>query len=280
LNSGGVTVTGGIEGDGALASSRALDDALMKAEEKMELGSSNANTRQPLSELNVLSPTPMSASSSNYSPLTSPPKITAQHDSEGDNDQNNTHLLQELHRIQGMLGTVMKQKKRKGGGGHKSPQRDADVERLQEALVVSTMRKADSSFLQSQLNMKEGILKEVTVLLEALEKRQLELESENKQLKEDLAEATNMIEKANAANKLLNKRLAEKDVQLSEKKCIVFSEHLKTRGIPAPGPTADTILYSSYPPAPSIYGDLAATSEIPPLPVEKGHLILSSDEST
>lgn len=156
LNSGGVTVTGGIEGDGALASSRALDDALMKAEEKMELGSSNANTRQPLSELNVLSPTPMSASSSNYSPLTSPPKITAQHDSEGDNDQNNTHLLQELHRIQGMLGTVMKQKKRKGGGGHKSPQRDADVERLQEALVVSTMRKADSSFLQSQLNMKEG----------------------------------------------------------------------------------------------------------------------------
>lgn len=125
-----------------------------------------------------------------------------------------------------------------------------------------------------------SILKEVTVLLEALEKRQLELESENKQLKEDLAEATNMIEKANAANKLLNKRLAEKDVQLSEKKCIVFSEHLKTRGIPAPGPTADTILYSSYPPAPSIYGDLAATSEIPPLPVEKGHLILSSDEST
>ena len=76
--------------------------------------------------------------------------------------------MEELHRIQGMLRTIMKKKKRINGNGsnkgatfsNKTPERDAEVEmlrmQLQEQEVASTMRKADSSFLQSQLNEKEG----------------------------------------------------------------------------------------------------------------------------
>merc|ERR1719203_1525477 len=162
----------------------------------------------------------------------------------------------------------------------KSPQKGAEVERLQEALVVSVMRKADSSFLQSQLNAKEGILKEVTVLLEALEKRQLELESENKQLKEDLADATNMIEEGHAANKVLEERLAERDMQLAEKDCIVFVEgraEVETvLSAPLAGDPAPSC--SFYPPPPSTHGCLATTLEMPPLPNEKQQLGLESDD--
>lgn len=69
------------------------------------------------------------------------------------------------------------------------------------------------------------ILKEVSVLLEALEKRQFELESENKELRDDLGKAANMIEDSDAARKVLEQKLVEKDVQLAEKKDIVFVEH-------------------------------------------------------
>ena len=76
-----------------------------------------------------------------------------------------------------MLGVVMKKKRKGGGGGVKStpgggnhnnannpeirtPERDAEVVRLrmqlQEQEVATTMRKADSSFLQGQLNVKDG----------------------------------------------------------------------------------------------------------------------------
>ena len=69
------------------------------------------------------------------------------------------------------------------------------------------------------------ILTEVSVLLEALERRQLELESENKQLRGDLGKAANMIEDGDAKRKALEEQLQEKDVQLEEKKDVVFVEH-------------------------------------------------------
>eukprot|EP00571_Detonula_confervacea_P003675 CAMPEP_0172317754 /NCGR_PEP_ID=MMETSP1058-20130122/32642_1 /TAXON_ID=83371 /ORGANISM="Detonula confervacea, Strain CCMP 353" /LENGTH=924 /DNA_ID=CAMNT_0013032383 /DNA_START=62 /DNA_END=2836 /DNA_ORIENTATION=+ len=215
--------------ESSLLPSRALDAALMKAE-----------SSQSPSDALISSPGAMSTTTPNKSSLTTPTTRQDGHHAAEDDEDNDHHLLEELHRIQGMLGTVMK-KKRKGVGGTKStpsgsnaaeqrtPERDAEVERLrlqlQEQAVTSTMRKADSSFLQSQLNEKQGILKEVSVLLEALEKRQLQLESENKQLREDLAEAANMIEEGDASRKLLEQMLAEKDEQLSEKKDIVFVEH-------------------------------------------------------
>jgi len=142
-----------------------------------------------------------------------------------ENEEDHTNLLEELHRIQGMLGTVMKKRKNgslgtaKKSSGSKasfySPERDAEVERLkmqlQEQEVTTTMRKADSSYLQGQLSEKESLLKEVSILLDALEKRQLELEQENAQLREDLAEATNMIEEGEAARKLLQEKLIENE---------------------------------------------------------------------
>ena len=54
--------------------------------------------------------------------------------------------------------------------------------------------------------------------MEALEKRQLALETENKQLKEDLAGAANMIEEADTARLMLEQRLLEKDAELAEKR--------------------------------------------------------------
>ena len=51
--------------------------------------------------------------------------------------------------------------------------------------------------------------------MEALEKRQLELENENKQLKNDLADAVHLIEEAEAARLMLEKPLSERDVQLA-----------------------------------------------------------------
>jgi hypothetical protein len=71
------------------------------------------------------------------------------------------HLLEELHRIQGMLGTVMKKRRDKPVSSlvRPTPDRDEEVERLriqlQEQEITSTMRKADSSFLQNQLAEKD-----------------------------------------------------------------------------------------------------------------------------
>ena len=61
-----------------------------------------------------------------------------------------------------------------------------------------------------------SILKEVSVLLDALERRQKELESENKRLREDLAEAANMIDEGDVARKSLEHKLMEKDDPLLE----------------------------------------------------------------
>ena len=72
-------------------------------------------------------------------------------------------------------------------------------------------------FLPSCLSFsghRRRILKEVSVLLEALEKRQLALETENKQLREDLAGAATMIEEADAVRLMLEQRLLEKDAEI------------------------------------------------------------------
>ena len=64
---------------------------------------------------------------------------------------------------------------------------DREVETLRKQLVeqelVTSLRKADSSFLQSQLLEKDMLLEEVSKILEAVEKRQLELEKENAALR-------------------------------------------------------------------------------------------------
>ena len=129
INDGGSTVGSTVEGDESLPS-QVLDATLMKAE-------SNESRE-----------------------VSSPLAMQGQQAEDAHDDQ----VIQELHRIQGMLGSVMSKKKRgKMAGGKlvnsRSPERDAEVERLKLELqsqeAASTMRKADSSFLQSQLNEKE-----------------------------------------------------------------------------------------------------------------------------
>ena len=74
-----------------------------------------------------------------------------------------SNLVEELHRIQGMLGTVMKKRKEKittsANGKKPTPIRDEEIEKLriqlQEQEITTTMRKADSSFLQAQLAEKD-----------------------------------------------------------------------------------------------------------------------------
>ena len=157
--------------------SRALDMVLLKAE------TSDITTDDVASDM-MSSPGVTSDDSVLIKSCVSTPSAITQPNEGGDVDDPN--LLEELHRIQSMLGTVMKKKRRGTFGGAKStpggsdgsnkveyrtPKRDAEMERLrmqlQEQEVASTMRKADSSFLQNQLNEKEGCvcLSEVIVYI-------------------------------------------------------------------------------------------------------------------
>ena len=68
------------------------------------------------------------------------------------------------------------------------------------------------------------ILKEVSVLLEALEKRQSELESENKLLKEDLKGAASMIEEGDNARLSLERQLADKNSSMEKRLAELESE--------------------------------------------------------
>lgn len=74
------------------------------------------------------------------------------------------HLLEELHRIQGMLGAVMRKRRDKSVATSSAVKklasnRDEELEnlrmQLQKQEITSTMRKADSSFLEKQLAEKE-----------------------------------------------------------------------------------------------------------------------------
>jgi hypothetical protein len=77
--------------------------------------------------------------------------------------EQNPELVEEMHRIQGLLGTLMKKRMDKppssANGKKSTSDRDEEVEKLrlqlQEQSISSTMRKADSSFLQGRLNEKE-----------------------------------------------------------------------------------------------------------------------------
>jgi hypothetical protein len=106
-------------------------------------------------------------------------------------DLSDAQVLNEMHRIQGLLSNVLASK-----GSPRAPQtpaRDAEVERLRAQLyeqeVTTSLRKADSSFLQQQLEEKDSLLQEVSKILEAVEQRQIDLEQTNTLLKSSLGEA-------------------------------------------------------------------------------------------
>jgi hypothetical protein len=57
---------------------------------------------------------------------------------------------------------------------------------LEQQEVATSLRQADSSFLQAQLEEKDNLLAEVSKLLETVEERQSALEAENLQLRTEL----------------------------------------------------------------------------------------------
>ncbi|CAJ1930873.1 unnamed protein product [Cylindrotheca closterium] len=104
----------------------------------------------------------------------------------------------ELGRIRGLLGTVLKkkgiseddpyiQKSLDFASPVRSPEMVREVEHLRHQLeeqeANTNLRKADSSFLQSQLREKDQLLEEVSKVLEQVELRQAELERENAALR-------------------------------------------------------------------------------------------------
>jgi centromeric protein E len=100
-------------------------------------------------------------------------------------------LQLELARIQGLLGSVLKRRQRRTvPKSHHHPSDDEEVRnlraRLEQQEVFTSLRQADSSFLQSQLEEKDKLLVEVSKLLEAVEERQSALEAENKSLREEV----------------------------------------------------------------------------------------------
>ena len=121
-------------------------------------------------------------------------------------------LLDEMKRIQGLLGNVLN---RQGISSKHSKstndlssmaQRDEEVDALRSQLlemeVTTSLKRADADFLQSQLHQKDRLLAEVGQILELVEKRQYELESDNESLKRMVIDK--------------NRRLALKDKRISE----------------------------------------------------------------
>ena len=104
--------------------------------------------------------------------------------SKSSKDDKDDGVVAAMHRIQGLLGEVLTKKSTTNGAGSKQDaNRDAEVEELRAQLheqqVTTNLRKADSSFLQAQLEQKDELLEEASKVLEAVEKRQVQLEEDN-----------------------------------------------------------------------------------------------------
>jgi ribosomal protein S20 len=95
----------------------------------------------------------------------------------------NSDLHTELARIQGLLQSVVHKKKR-----NQSNEVERLKRQLEEQEVATSIRQADASFLQQQLEEKDNLLREVSKILEVIEDRQTMLEQENARLKRELAD--------------------------------------------------------------------------------------------
>ena len=147
-------------------------------------------------------------------------------------------LITELHRIRGLLGDVLERKSSVTSPGAKSPNgntpikrnismssnsnNDQEVERLRaqlhEQAVTTSLRRADSTFLQSQLQEKDMLLKDVSQILEAVEKRQLELESENETLKQEYAKSIAALKSKESEVVILEKLMKKRETEIKKLK--------------------------------------------------------------
>merc|ERR1719330_2286332 len=139
-------------------------------------------------------------------------------------------LVTELHRIRGLLGNVLERKGNPGGAVMNAPMQfpnpsshnEQEVERLRaqlhEQAVTTSLRKADSTFLQSQLNEKDKLLKDVSQILEAVEKRQVELEAENETLKHEYSRSIAALKSKESEVIILEKLLKKREIEIKRLK--------------------------------------------------------------
>lgn len=141
------------------------------------------------------------------------------------------NLINELHRIQGLLGGVLAKRGSTGSLNVKknstSPitvnsQNDVEVERLRaqlhEQTVSSSLRMADQTFLQAQLHEKDLLLKDISQILEAVEKRQVDLETENERLKTRLQNTSSELRTKESETLILEKLITKRDEEIKKLK--------------------------------------------------------------
>jgi len=140
-------------------------------------------------------------------------------------------LVTELHRIRGLLGNVLE---RKGSVAQISDKNlrmrpgsslsinEQEVERLRaqlhEQAVTTSLRKADSTFLQSQLQEKDMLLKDVSQILEAVENRQVELEADNDRLKHEYSRSLAALRSKESEVIILEKLMRKRELEIKRLK--------------------------------------------------------------
>ena len=134
--------------------------------------------------------TPTVSTPRNATPSTPTPRSLTKDFDAVDHTADDDMLRKELSRVQGLLGSVLK-KRAHHPGIVRVNSSDDEVHKLRAQLeqqeVASSLRKADASFLQQQLEEKDALLQEVSKILEALEDRQQRLEKENELLRMQLS---------------------------------------------------------------------------------------------
>ncbi len=139
-------------------------------------------------------------------------------------------LVTELHRIQGLLGSVLAKKGSSSTTGGNSPNalkvqplpkrtsNNEEVERLRaqlhEQAVHTSLRKADSTFLQAQLQEKDVLLKDISQILEAVEQRQIQLENENENLKREWEKTTAALRSKESESLILEKLMKKRENEI------------------------------------------------------------------
>ena len=141
-------------------------------------------------------------------------------------------LVTELHRIRGLLGNVLERKGTAGGiqspgitpikFSNSSSNNGQEVERLRaqlhEQAVTTSLRKADSSFLQSQLQEKDKLLNDVSHVLEAVENRQVELEGENERLKQEYSRSIAALKSKESEVMIMEKLMKKREKEIKKLK--------------------------------------------------------------
>jgi hypothetical protein len=144
-------------------------------------------------------------------------------------------LITELHRIRGLLGNVLERKGTSPPSGMRSPDggssvsfvspsasNEQEVERLRaqlhEQAVTTSLRKADTTFLQSQLQEKDKLLKDVSQLFGAIEKRQVELEAENEKIKQEYSKSIAALKSKESEVVILEKLMKKRETEIKKLK--------------------------------------------------------------